>query len=154
MRYLSFLLFSAVIAAILWPYVTVFRLSSAISENDIPSLNVLLDMPAIQRNYEATSQASLPDLSQLNGNNSALGTMLQNGLEHLNKAIVEHSIDVNWAVGILQPHNHPESLFQRFSFGFFESPTRFMVRLGELGQHPTHFYMTWQDWQWRVVAIY
>ncbi len=154
MRYLSFLVFAAVLSALLWPYVTVYRLSNAISSGDMPALTQFLDMPAVQANYEKTTQASLPDLSQFNGNNSALGNLVQNGLQQLNQTLVQHTIDAQWVSSVLQPKAQTANVFERFSFGFFESPTRFMVRLGELGQNPTHFYMTWQDWQWRIVAVY
>jgi hypothetical protein len=46
------------------------------------------------------------------------------------------------------------SLWQHTSFIFFESPTRFMIRLGNLGHNPLYIEMTLQAWVWRVTAIY
>ncbi len=52
MRPLRYLVLFALVAFIVWPYYHLFRLDNALGRDDMRTLEQLLDMPAIRRNYK------------------------------------------------------------------------------------------------------
>ena len=42
----------------------------------------------------------------------------------------------------------------QISYAFFDRPTGFLVRIGELGEDPVHFRLTLDGASWRVTALY
>jgi hypothetical protein len=71
----------------------------------------------------------------------------------LGNLAVDESIDLNWIRSSLNI-KESASLRDSINFAIFESPTRFLVRLGNLGENPVHFYLTLTDWDWRLTGIY
>lgn len=154
MRYIGVLFSLIFIGYVVYPYARIFQLDSAINGNNESVLNQLIDLEAVSKAYQNAAihnihtcfeeqQALMPTIVRENIDNisNLLTTLSQNP-----------SIDLAW----IREHitYNDQSLLNALSFAFFESPTRFVIRLGELGQNPIYVEMTLQDWNWRVTGIY
>jgi hypothetical protein len=52
------------------------------------------------------------------------------------------------------PEQAYPSIISDISFAFFEFPTKFLIRLGDLGSNPIYLRLQLENWQWRVTGIY
>ena len=155
MKYLSGLFSLLVIVYLGWPYVHLYQLHRAVINNDSAAIEDLVDLKKVnqvfkenlewQMNHAVNSQSHLfPEVIR-QGAQTIIGTLG-------NLAAETVVID---AQGLLERlHKINGSLWEKTTFAFFESPTRFKIRLGQLGRNPIHIQMTLQDWSWRVTAIY
>lgn len=160
MRYLSFLIFLSIVAYVVWPYYVVYRLDSAVKNSDQTTLTELVDLNAIREIHKESVQRNVnqleDSLSRTVGaeHNPVLDT-IRDSVIGIGQSKIDKTIDINWVKSCLAgKEKDKSSLWQAVSFAFYESPTRFTIRLGELGHAPTHVQMTLQDWSWRVAAIY
>ncbi|MEK8019877.1 MAG: DUF2939 domain-containing protein [Candidatus Parabeggiatoa sp.] len=142
MRYFSFLIFMAIMGYLVWPYVHLYQLNDAVNNNDKAAMEKLVDFEEVNKvNKENLKWKS----EQMSG--GLLPDMIKKGAE-----MMAGEIDANEIVMRLRAMEG--SPWDQTSFAFFESPTRFTIRLGQLGQNPIHVQMTLQDWYWRITAIY
>ncbi len=150
MKYFSGLLFLAVMAYLASPYLHLYQLHEAIANNDHVALEKLVDIQAIREehkeNLEWKANYTLSD------QNDIFSGIVREGAKALGDAAVDKIINVNRILAYLRQFEGP--LWDQVTFAFFESPTRFTIRLGQLGHYPTHVQMTLQDWNWRITAIY
>lgn len=160
MRYLSFLIFLLIVAYVVWPYYTVYRLDNAVKSNDQTTLTELVDLKAIRELHKESIQRNVSqlenNLSRTTGaeSNPLLDT-IRDGIIGIGRSAVDKEIDINWVKSCLAGKTKDKpSLWHDVSFAFYESPTRFTIRIGELGQAPTFVQMILQDWSWRVAAVY
>lgn len=164
---------------IAWPYGTVYQLSGALKNNHQQTLTQLIDLQAVQQNYKQTVKQKMETglVEQLIGQGDA-AQAIRNTVQSLTNVGVNQVVDLNWVRDALAKDakgNDYHEISDTLSFAFFESPQLFLVRLGELGQQPTHFYLKWQPWRfpsensqenwqhwfdhyafdrWRLTAIY
>ncbi|WP_089723755.1 DUF2939 domain-containing protein [Candidatus Thiosymbion oneisti] len=159
MRLLRYLFLFACVAFIVWPYYHVYRLDNALGKNDMRTLEQLLDIPAIRRNYKERLKGglSLPQ-PRPQGADSPLAWLQQN-LRRLGDAALEQAITLPWARDTLKEataqatDERPPYFMAAITFAFFESYDRFLIRLGELGKNATHIRMTLQDKTWQITDI-
>lgn len=157
-RLLGFLATLLCSAAVLWPYYTLYQLDNALANFDQAALAKLVNLEAVR----TTHKNSMGDVLDRTLGPQAFGQlpmmdMLRKGLNSAGSSAVDSTVDMQWIRDTLYPPpvNHAKAgLLGALSFAFFESPTRFLVRLGELGKTHVHFYLTLEDWQWRVTAVY
>ncbi len=153
MKYLSGLVFLIFIVFIGWPYVHVYHLNSAVNTNNQVVLATLVDIEAIQKNHKENLQQGLNSTVQETVGNNALSNIIAEGANALGNAAVNTLIDINWVQ--TQLNNKAQGDFwAQTTYAFFESPSNFTVRLGELGQNPLLVEMTLQDWSWKITGIY
>jgi hypothetical protein len=157
-RILGFIATLLIAAALLWPYYTLYRLDNALANFDQASLNKLVNLEAVRKVHK-DSMGSVLDraLGPQAFGQLPMVDMLRKGLNAAGDSAVDSSVDLQWIRDTLYPPptNHAKpGLLGALSFAFFESPTRFLVRLGELGTTHVHFYLTLEDWNWRVTAVY
>jgi len=145
---------------VIWPYYVVYRLDSAVKNNDSATLTELVDLNAIREIHKESVQRNVNQLGdglsrQVGAEHNPVLDTIRDGIIGIGRSTVDKTIDVNWVRSCLANKSQDKSsLWQAVSFAFYESPTRFTVRIGKLGQSPTHVQMTLQDWSWRVAAIY
>lgn len=151
MKYIGFLFFLLVISVIAWPYAGLYQLSEALANNDQAALAKLVDLDAVRTNYKHSLDSKVK--STVGSSDDPLTNMVREGARMLGGTAVDISVDMTWVKNALQG-DRAGTLMNMMSFAFFESPTRFLVRNGELGQNPVHFYMTLHDWNWRLSAVY
>jgi len=156
MRILGYLTFFGLVAFVAWPYYQVFRLDDALGGSDIRTLEPLVDLPAIRRNYKGRLEAGLE--LQPRDPRSALAWLQQN-LQRLGDAALEQTITLEWARDTLRDaaaratERRPPYFMAAVSFAVFESYDSFIIRLGELGRNATHVRMRLERATWRVTDI-
>lgn len=159
MRYLSFLFFLVFIAYLAWPYYSIYRLDNALKQNDRTTLTELVDLASIRDIYKETVKRNLSHLQRFGHTmgveaNPFLDTINQ-GIVGIGQSAVDKTVDLEWVKKCLVAKAPDQSSFwQAVSFAFYESPTRFTLRVGELGHAPVYAQMTLQDWSWRLVGVY
>lgn len=151
MRYFTSLLFFVVVIYVGWPYYHIYKLSGAVKNNDPTAIEKIVDFEQVNKVFQENKKWKADNMTKTPVD------MLPEGLREQARALVgalggASSVDAKW---MLERFRQSEgSLWDQVSFAFFESPTRFMIRLGQLGRNPLHIEMTLQDWVWRVTAIY
>lgn len=135
---------------IVWPYLNFYRLNNAVLTNNITVFEQLIDIDSIRRVRKKNIEWKMQKLHANQG--SFLPDIMLEGAKIFENAAIDRMINPhNLLVGLRQIK---DSLWQHASFIFFESPTSFIIRLGELGYEPLYIEMTLQGWVWRVTAIY
>ncbi|WP_295586943.1 DUF2939 domain-containing protein [uncultured Lamprocystis sp.] len=158
MRYIGYLLLFALIAFGVWPYYYVFKLDSALSQEDTTELAVLVDLPAIRANYKARIGAGANQLLPSADPNSAMAWIRQN-LERLGDSALDQAITLPWVQETLRQavtdatNQTPPYLLGGIDFAFFESYNRFLIRIGELGQDPTNVRLSLEGFDWKITDI-
>lgn len=157
MRLIGYLVLIALIAFGAWPYYQVFRLDEALGKNDTTALAELIDVEAVRRNYQERVEGGL-GLGQPQDPASAFGWLQQN-LQRLGEAAIADTITLDWVAANLREaaarasDKQPPYFMAGIDFAFFESPDRFLIRLGELGRGETHVRMTREGLRWRVTDL-
>ncbi|WP_295456644.1 DUF2939 domain-containing protein [uncultured Thiodictyon sp.] len=158
MRYLVYLLLFVLIAFGVWPYYSVFRLDSALGQEDTAELAKLVDLPAIRHNFKTRVAAGADQLLPPVDPKSTMGWIRQN-LERLGDSALDQAITVPWVRETLRQsvaeatHQNPPFLLSGIDFAFFESYNRFLIRIGDLGHNPTHVRLTLEGTDWKITDI-
>lgn len=156
MRYLFALVFLAVLAYGALPYITLYRLDRALLENDRSTLSTLVDLEALRENRAEAMEKQIA--RTVGDQRSGFPAMMRDGARWLGNATAE-VIDLDWVREKLRwrqptPMDAYPSLISDMTYAFFESPRRFLIRVGDLGEGPIHVRMTLEDWNWRLTGIY
>lgn len=158
MRILGYLILFALVAFVAWPYYQIFRLDEALGKDDMRTLENLVDIPAIRRNYKERLEGGLGLQPDPQDAGSALAWLQQN-LRRLGDAALEQTITLEWARDTFKEaaaratDRQPPYFMAAITFAFFESYNSFLIRLGELGRNATHVRMTLEDNTWKVTDI-
>jgi len=153
---LVFLVLLGILAFAAWPYTVVYRLDRAVQANNRHELEKLLDLVAIRQHLKQQLDQNIEDHTEQLDN--LVFRFLRGGVKEIGAVSLE-AIDADWVQAVLTTaqHNAPASrrrLLGCFSFACFERPTRFLVRAGELGNHPVHLYLALRRGQWRVSGVF
>ena len=155
MKYLLPFILLCVLIYIGWPYVNLLRLDRALMTNDQQALAGLIDLDAVRetrkKNIEQEFKRSM-------GTQGMMPEFMQEGARWMGGAAVDTMITWDWLRERLRwketrPDVYP-SFISNVSYAFFESPTRFIIRAGDLGSDPVHLRMVFENWHWRVTEIY
>lgn len=155
---MRFLLAVVVLAALIfggWPYYTYYRLDGALAARDDREMGELIDLESVRRSTESSAERRLQ--RQLPGQD-AVSTLVRDSARIVTRTAAQ-DITLEWVRETLRgspakPDQPYPSLVGRTSFAFFESPTRFVARVGELGDATVAVRLDLQDWRWRVTGIY
>lgn len=155
MKYLSSLLFLLVIGYLAWPYFHLYQLHRAVINNDSTAIEKLVDLEKVNQVFKDNLKWQMNNTVNTSG--GLFPEKIRQGAQTLlgtfgNLAAEAVVVDAQSLLERLRKING--SLWEQTTFAFFESPTRFTIRLGQLGRNPIHIQMTLQDWSWRVIAIY
>jgi hypothetical protein len=155
MRYFTSLLFFVVVIYVAWPYYHIYKLNNAVKNNDPAAVEKMVDFEQVNKVFQENMKWKADNMTETPVD------MLPESLREQAKALVgalgnaaadASAVDAKWMLDRF--HQMQGSLQDQVTFAFFESPTRFIIRLGQLGRNPLHIEMTLQDWVWRVTAIY
>jgi len=156
MKHFSGLIFFAIMGFLLWPYIHLFQLNSAVEKNDRIAFEELVDFDALNKTYQENLKWKSEHIIEPQGSGLFPESMRERAQAIAgaigNFAAETLEIDTSQILEILRKKKG--TVWEQTTFAFFESPTRFTIRLGELGRNPVHVQMTLQDWYWRVTAIY
>lgn len=155
---MRFLLSLLVLAALIyggWPYYAYYRLDSALAARDDREMGGLIDLESVRRSSEASADRRLQ--RQLPGQD-AVSAMVRDGARIVTRTAAQdvtlESVRETLRGGPAKPDQPYPSLVGRTSFAFFESPTQFVARVGDLGDATITVRLELQDWRWRVTGIY
>jgi hypothetical protein len=147
------LLFLAAFVA--WPYYHVWRLDQAVVQNDRRELAELVEIKAVRKEIERRLNKEV---------NSAVGEVsnafvdwLQDGIRRMGAEAVNRLVTLEWVREQLLSKTGPQDppgFIDQISYAFFDSPTGFLVRIGELGEEPVHFRLSLHAGAWRMTALY
>jgi hypothetical protein len=158
MRLFGYLILFALIGYGVWPYFTVFRLDEAINQEGTAQLSTMADLPAIRANYKSRVTAGVDGLFPSGDPDSVTGWIRQN-VDRLGDSALEQAITLPWVRDTLRgavtkaTGQSPPYLLGGIDFAFFESHSRFLIRIGDLGHSPTHVRMTRQGTDWKITDI-
>lgn len=150
MKFIYTLVFLAVVGFVSWPYMHIYRLSYITADNNKSALESLVDFGNVRRINKQDIEWQVNNV--VGGDKNLLSNMMRQGAKVLGDAAVDQVIDSDWLLQRL--HQYKTSVWQAVTFAFFESPTSFTIRIGELGRRPLHVQMTLRDWFWKVTAVY
>jgi hypothetical protein len=151
---LTSLLILLVLGFLAWPYYMVYRLDRALALNDRREMEKLIDLESVRRQFKRLLDEDIEGVTVQFDN--PVFKFLRGGVKELSAATFD-AVDYDWireAILTAESHQRRRPGIGRFSFACFESPTRFLIRAGELGKNPIHLYMTLRNWQWRVTALF
>jgi len=152
MKLLSSIILLVFIVFLGLPYVQIYRLDNALNSSNLSDLNRMIDLQSIRVVHEKSLESSVQNI--VGTEKDTLSSWMQQGAKMLSQAAVEAVIDVQWVKDEIHDKTKGATILSSMSFAFFESPTRFMIRIGEMHENPLHIEMTLQDWTWRVTALY
>jgi hypothetical protein len=150
------------VAYVAYPYVTLYRLGSAIQSADAVTLETLVDWPAVREGIkEDICDLGTPDL----GPKTAAAALPPFGSSFM-RGIRSSSIDKSVTPQALlaaatstlpakQPPQSPQGADVHVSWAFFDSPTTFLVSLQAPGQpDPIKLELDLQNGKWRVQRVW
>lgn len=148
--------FLAIVVYVGWPYVNLFRLDRALMSNDQQVLFSLIDLDAIREKRKEHIDRQFSSEDHPGGMVTGL---VKEGARMMSSATVDSVVTMEWVREKLRWHKDPRvdiypSIISDTSYAFFESPTIFLVRVGELGLNPVHLRMVFEDWQWQITEMY
>jgi hypothetical protein len=154
-RLLCCLLVIVAIAHSGWAYYHVWELDRALLRDDLSALTQLIDLDAVRAERKERMESEVDQATGAVG--AALPNLVREGASQVVGAAVEQQVtlpaireELRWR----DTDGPYPSLFDNWTFAFFEGPTTFLVRIGDLGQDPVHVRLGMQGWKWRVVAVY
>jgi hypothetical protein len=149
------------VAYVAYPYVTLYRLGSAIQSADATTLETLVDWPAVREGIKE-------DVCDLGTDAPApkTGAKLPPFGASFVRGIASNSIDKSITPQALlaaattslpahQPTQPPRGADVHVSWAFFDSPTTFLVNLQAQGQpDPIKLELELQNGEWRVQRVW
>ena len=152
MRTLLSLILIAAIAYGAWPYYHLYALDRAVRAEEPARLQRLVDIEAVRVGVKARLLGDRAP--QAKGAAQGLQGLVQEGLDRLGSEAVRRVVSYEWVREQLAPAGREAGMLHAVSYAFFEGPTEFVFRVGELGTGPVHVQMQLRDWVWRVTAVY
>lgn len=83
--------------------------------------------------------------------------MFRGAANSMSAFTVDQVVTIDWIRNLLTGADQKQaanSMFDTLDHAFFESPNRFLVRLGELGKDPIILMMRREELVWRLTEIY
>ncbi len=152
MSTLGYLILVLILAYGIWPYYHLYALDRAVIANDREALERLVDIDSVRAEAKRSLVGDVDDSGNL------ISGWLLDGVQRLGRQAVDSMVNLDWVRNILSrtdvTTNTSPGFIRNVSYAFFERPTQFLVRIGELGQHPVHVRLQFRHWSWRVTAVY
>ncbi len=159
MKPLLTLLLIAALAYGAWPLYSIYRIDDALGSGDLEALEEMTDLEAVRAEFKRQWESAM----QRTGGSPQPGGLvgwLQNNLNQLGGQAVDQVITMEWVRealrdAVIRAADKPRPYFiGSIDFAFFESYNRFLIRLGDLGEDPTHLVLRVEDKIWRISGIY
>jgi len=133
------------------PYYHLYRIGHELAAGVMVETSQLVDLGSIRQQHK---KSAARDVDAVVGEGQdAVSGLLRRGAKALTDAGVDAVIDEQWLRRKLLG-TPAGSFWSRVDHAFFESPTRFLLRLGSLGDDPVHAYLELRDWRWVLTEVY
>lgn len=147
-----------------WPYYHLYRLDTALGQDDTTELAKLVDMPAIRANLTnqlgaGIDQLLVPEGQAGQAQDNPLLAWLRDGIKLTGNAAMEQLITIDGvqqqlrAAAAAATDKRPAYLLSAVDYAFFESWDRFLVRLGPEGSGSTNLHLGLRGGIWRLIDI-
>lgn len=141
------------LAYLAWPYVSLWRLSAALSDPDSSALAPLVDLDAVRgeihRKLNKTASSAIGKVSD------PFIVWLERGIQRLGTGALEQLVTLAWVQERLGANSPPgQGFLGQVSYAFFDSPGGLAVRIGGPGQTPVHLRLGLEGYEWKLVAVY
>jgi len=147
------LLFLAAFVA--WPYYHVWRLDQAVIANDQAALADLVEITKVREEIKRRLNKEVD--STVGEVSNTFVDWIQQGIQRMGSEAVDKLVTLDWVREQLLSKSAPQDppgFRHLISYAFFDSPSGFLVRIGELGEEPVHFRLSLQAGVWRMTALY
>ena len=132
-----------------WPYACLYLIDKALMGNEVEDLNRWIDLQAVRIGTQQRLEHRLNDT--LGTDSEGLVGWVKNKVSDLGEHAIDERIGLAWVRNTLTSRGE---FRQQMTHAYFESPTAFMVRLGDLGRDPIHVRMTLHHGIWRIKEVY
>ena len=146
------------VAYLAYPYVTLYRLGSAIQTADAQTLEALVNWPAVREGIKedvCDLAIDVPGQKQAGGDLPAFGASFMRGIAStaIDQAVTPQAL---LAVASTQPAKpSPRGAQVHVNWAFFDSPTSFLISLQAPGQaDPIRLEMELRHFEWRVQRVW
>jgi len=155
MKTLISMLLLVLIAYLVWPFTTLYRLDLALQQDDRAQLAELIDLSAVQAEIKHKMNKEME--SSIGEVSGSFVEWLQSGIQRLGSDAIDQMVDLQWAIQQFRSHNpdpRQGGLLKQLDYAFFDGPNSLLLRIGELGERPVHARLTREGGEWRITAIY
>ena len=159
MKFVSFLLFAALLAFLAWPYYRIYQIDDVLGYDDPEALAPLVDLEAVRAGTLSQLDSSMQAATGRPQDGSVMDWVKDN-LRDLGSGAVDQMIDLAWVQAALQRAarqaiDEPPYYFMRgIDYAFFDGYDSFLIRLGEIDRNPTHVRLRLRAGNWRITGIY
>jgi hypothetical protein len=152
-------LFGLAVAYVAYPYVTLYRLGSAIKSADAATLETLVNWPAVREGIkEDVCDLALDTPAPKSGGElPAFGASFMRGIASnaIDQAVTPQALLAATSTVPPQSRPAPTGADVHVSWAFFDSPTTFVVSLQAQGQaEPVKLEMDLRGGEWRVQRVW
>jgi hypothetical protein len=154
MKALIVFLLLALSAFVSWPYYQVWNLNQAAIGKDQAALADLVDIRTVREEIKRRLNKEVD--STVGEVSNSFVDWLQEGIKRKGAEAVDALVTIDWVREQLLSKSEPQDppgFWHRISYAFFDSPSGFLVRIGELGEEPVHFRLSFQT-GWKLTALY
>jgi hypothetical protein len=145
---------SALLCLLLWPYLVLWEINRATTQEDPAALAPFVDLPAARRAIT----------EKLNKNaDSAIGPLsdpfirwLEAGITADGNDAIAHLVTLRWVRErlLIDATRHEDGFLSDVTYAFFDAPDGFRVRIGRTAENPTQLRLRLRNFRWQVAAIY
>lgn len=137
----------------LWPYGMLWSLNRALIQNDRETLALLVDLDAIRD--ELTRRLNKEQVSAIETLSDEFIAWLATGIRQHGVTALEARVTLDWVCEQLTARSATgHGLPPMLSYGCFEGPFRFRVRLGQRHANPLAMRLRLSATGWRVATLY
>ncbi|NEX21548.1 DUF2939 domain-containing protein [Thiorhodococcus mannitoliphagus] len=137
----------------IWPYVALWNLHLAVMHDDHAALAAMVDVDAVRD--EIAHRLNKECDTVIGELSDAFIAWLETGIRQDGKDALETQVTLGWVQDQLIAATAPGLGFlSALSYGFFDSPGGFMVRMERGDGTPVTLRLRLTGAQWRVTAVY
>lgn len=142
-----------VLALLLSPYWTLWRLSRAAASPTPAALAAYVDLDAVRE--EIRRRLNKDVSSRIGEVSDPFIEWIAEGLQTNGTDAIDHLVDLEWIAQLLRPDRYrSQSLFEDVSYAFYDVPHGFLVRLDGGREQPVTLLLRPTPVRWRITAAY
>jgi hypothetical protein len=159
MKFLVTIVLALLVAYLSWPYYYVYRLDAALGDDNIIALAPLVDLEAVRDNNQRRIERTIDKVSGGKQEDDSLIGWLQSSIKDLTDTVVDQSLSLELVReglrDLARAHSSksPPYFISAIDYAFFESPTSFLIRLGDIDANPAYIRMSPEKGRWLITDI-
>jgi hypothetical protein len=156
-RVLSWLLLplaALLLAYLVWPYASLWRLDRAVRSEDVEALAALVDLDAVRG--EIKKKLNKDVSSRIGPVSDRFIHWLQAGIQTLGSHAIDRLVTLDWVreqLLIHTPGGAADGFLGEISSAFFDTQGGFQVRIGPPDDGPVRLHLERRGLSWRVSAL-